>query len=988
MSFLLFGLTGGIASGKSTVAARFRANGLPVIDADVLARDVVAKGTPGLAAVVEVLGPDVLLPDGALDRAKVASVIFADPDRRMAINNVLHPRIAALSTERASALRDAGHVLACYEAALLVENGLSDAFRPLVVVQAPEALQLERAMKRAGWTYAQALARARAQKPLAEKIAAADYVIDNGGSLACTERQADEVLAAIRRLARTASASESPSSGSSWRLWRKASFPPTPHGVQACDYMTELALLCAIGVLGLAFAVGLARWLLGCAPGDGEMARVANLVRAASEGFFRKQSSTIVAVSAVLAGAIFLAYGLLRDAGVVEPVSALELGIWLTVSFVLGTVGSVASGHIVLWTTVRTSIRAAAGVRRSTDRALQICLRGGAISGVCITSMGLLGTGALFAATFAIKGGFSSNPSDALRLAPRIPFMLAGLALGASFAALLARIGSGVFAKSADLGADLAGLEFGLGEDDRKNPAVIADLAGDVLCGGSARGSALFEATVAETLAAMLIGGIAYRDNPRLPSVLALLLFPLVTRAFGVVAAMFGVMVVRTDDREDPRSALSRGLYVTWLLHAVGFAGASKWLLGSSWLLFFVCGVIGMAAGGGMLLISQYYTEPHFRPVRELAEAARAGPTFAILHGIGASLDSALCSVGVVGMCGIAAFRLGAESGLAHGGLLGISIATMGMLGPAAYVLAMDAFGPIADNAAGIIETSLGPDRLDVRGRTAFLDAVGNTVKTFTSAWSNGAAGLSSLLLVAAYLDESWRRLSLAETGGAVGGVPLAVRAATLGIARPVHSVPLNRPEMAFAVIVGIAIVLWLASRAVVGAARGARRMLDEVGRQLRDGPPELVPDHEACLELISGVALRHMIAPAVVAAASPLAVGVVLRFALSGDNPPHVADSVAVMVMAGTIAGVLGSFLLGNAGGTWDNAKKYIATGAHGGRHIVDDSGTRVDNPTYGAAVVGDSVGDPLKDVAGPAIHVLAKMLPVVAIVLLPFFV
>jgi K(+)-stimulated pyrophosphate-energized sodium pump len=749
--------------------------------------------------------------------------------------------------------------------------------------------------------------------------------------------------------------------------------------------MTELALLCAIGVLGLAFPVGLARWLLGCAAGDGEMARMADLVRVASEGFFRKQTGTILAVSAVFAGAIFLAYGLLRSAGEAEPVPALELGIWLTLSFVLGTVGSVVSGRIVLWTTVRTSLRAAAGVRRSTDRALQICLRGGAVSGVCITTMGILGTGALFAAAFAIKGGFGPNPAEALRLAPSIPFMIAGLALGASFAALLARIGSGVFAKAADLGADLAAMEFGIGEDDRKNPAVIADLAGDVVGGGAARGSALFEATVCETLAAMLVGGMAYRDNPRLPSALALLFFPLVTRGFGLVAAMFGVMVVRSDDREDPRSALSRGLYVTWLLHAVGFAGASKWLLGSSWLLFFACGVTGMAAGGGMLLISQYFTEHRFRPVRDLAEAARAGPTFAILHGVVTSLDSALWSLGVVGTCGLAAFRLGAASGLAHGGLLGIAVATMGMLGPAAYVLAMDAFGPIADNAAGLVETSLGRDRLDVRGRTAFLDAVGNTVKTFTGAWSSGAGGLCSLLLVAAYLDESWRRVG---HGSGEAGVPGGGQAAALSLSPSLHSVLLSPPEMFVAMLIGIGVVGWITSRAIIGAARGARRLLDEVGRQLRDGPPELVPDHEACLELISGVAVRHMIAPAVVAAASPLVVGVALRFALAGDNPCYVADSVAAMVMAGTIAGVFGSFLLGNAGGTWDNAKKYIATGAHGGRHIVDESGTRVDNPTYGAAVVGDSVGDPLKDVAAPAMHVLAKMLPIVAIVLLPFFV
>ncbi len=769
-----------------------------------------------------------------------------------------------------------------------------------------------------------------------------------------------------------------------------------PAMLHAPSRMTELALIFAFGVLGLAFAAYLARWVLLCppaddggpagpapqgmrpvipppaSPADREMARVAGLVRSAAETFFRKQSSTILAVSAVLGGAIFLAYGL-RRAGEGDPVPALELGVWLTLSFALGAAGSVAAGQVAVWIAVRTGIRAAVGVRRSTDRAVQIALRGGAVSGLFTTSAGLLGQAGLFAAVLVYKGGFGPEPAAALRLAPKIPFMVAGYALGASFAALLAQLGGGTFAKAADLGADLGGKELGLGEDDPQNPAAIADLAGDVVGDCAARAAGIFESTVAENLGAMLAGALVYRDSPRVESVLSIMLFPLVTRAFGLVAAMFGVMVVRTDDREDPRTALARGLYVTAVLHAVGFAGAAKWLLGASWVHFLACGLVGIAGAVGFLHVTQYYTEHRYRPVRELAEASRAGPTLTLLFGMATGLEAAVVPMFGVLAAILASFHLGARTGLAHGGLYGTAIATMGMLGPAAYLLAMDAFGPIVDNAAGIVEMTVARERPDVRGRTVALDAVGNTVKALTKAWAAGAAALGSMLLVAAYLDEVRRRLGVAAGPGSAAASPV------------LH---LDRPEVLLGGLVGILLVLWLASRCIVGVARPARRVIDEVRRQLKDRPLDFVPDHEAAIEMVSRAALRHMLAPAVVAAGAPLVVGVALRFARAEDNPLVLADSIAALVMAGTIAGVLGSLLLGNAGGAWDNAKKYIATGAHGGRHLVDESGARVDNPTYGAALVGDTVGDPLKDLAGPAMHVLVKMLPVVTIVFLPFFV
>lgn len=731
--------------------------------------------------------------------------------------------------------------------------------------------------------------------------------------------------------------------------------------------MTELALIFAVGVLGLAFAGYLARWVLVRPAGEGEMARVAALIQVAAEGFYRKQSSIIGALSAVLGGAIFLAYGLLRRAGESDPVPALELGVWLTVSFALGAASCVAAGRVATAISTRTGVRAASGARRSLDHALQIAIRGGAVSSLFIVATGLLGMASLYAAVFAYKGGFGSEPASALRLAPRIPLMIAGYPLGASFASLLAQLGGGTFSKAADLGADLGGKDMGLSEDDARNPATIADLAGDSAGDCAGRGAGVFAAMAAESLAAMLVGGILFRDNKDLLSALSVVLFPLVTRSFGLVGAMFGVMVVKTDDREDPLDALARGLYVTALLHGVGIAGAAKWLLGGRWLHFLACGAIGIATSVAFFHGTQYFTEQRYRPVRELAEASRAGPTFSILRGVVTALQSAVVPFILVTAGTIGAYYVGVRTGLTGGGLFGIAVATMGMLGPVGYLLAMDAFGPVVDNAGGIVEMTIARERPDVRGRTLVLDAVGNTVKAVSNAHAAGAAAMASLLLVAAFIDEVRRR-----TGHAGQGITLR----------------LDRPEVYLGALLGIVLVFWLAARCIDNILRAARRLLEEVRRQVRDRPAGSPPDHEACVEMVTRAALRHMIAPAVIAAGAPIAVGLALRFARTEDNPLVAADAVAALMMAGTVAGVLGSLLLGNAGSAWDNAKKYIVTGAHGGRFLVDETGARADNPTFAAAVVGDTVGDPLKDAAGPAIYVLVKMLPVVTIVFLPFFI
>ncbi len=733
--------------------------------------------------------------------------------------------------------------------------------------------------------------------------------------------------------------------------------------------MIELALIFGLCLLGISFAGYLARGVLACPVGEGDMPRVALRIRQAAELFSRRMRGTIFAISAVLGGAIFLAYGLARQTAEAKPLPALELGVWLTISFALGVGSSVVAAHVTSWISTRANVRAASGARKSLDHALQIAIRGGAVSGLFAVSLGLLGLAGLFASVFAFKGGFSPEPAAALQLVPQIPFVISGYPLGAAFAALLAELAGGTFAKSADVGADLAGKEWGLPEDDATNPATIADLAGD--CAGESAGKSanILASTVAENLGAMLVAAALFRSNEGITSAMSIMLFPLVTRALGVMAAIFGVMVVRTDDREDPMNAISRGLYVTALLFAVGTAGTSKWLLGRHWLPFFGAAVIGIVTALLLLFVLQYYTEYRHRPVREIAEAARIGPSLALLRGVSLGFEAALVPIFIVAVAVAAAQVLGARTGLVGGGAFGVAVAMTGTLGMAAYVLAAHGFGSIVDSASGIVEMTIARERPDVRGRTVVLDAVGNTAKALTKAHASVAAVLATALLVSAWVDETNRRLGAARPAD-VGG-----------------AISWGRPEVYLGAVVGVLLVTWFTARCIGGVLRTARHMLEEARRQRNIGPANTPPDSSACVELGSRAALGQAIVPALVGAVVPILFGLGLRFVGTKDNPLAVADAVAALIMAATIAGVLSALLLGNAGGAWDNAKKYIVTGAHGGRYLVDETGARIDNPTYIAAVIGDTVGDPLKDAAGPAIHVLVKMLSVITIVFLPFF-
>ncbi|GBD38961.1 K(+)-stimulated pyrophosphate-energized sodium pump [bacterium HR37] len=702
-------------------------------------------------------------------------------------------------------------------------------------------------------------------------------------------------------------------------------------------------LVLGISIVSLAFAGYLARFVLNHDMGTQEMQRISSAIKEGAEAFLKRQYSTIIMLSVFLAALIFILYWFVKE--------NLDMAWRTTVAFLFGAGCSALAGYIGMWISIRSNIRTASAVRYSLDRALKISLRGGAVSGITIVAMSLLGVVLLF----ILYGGLSVN-SEVVK---RVPFLIVGYGFGASFVALFAQLGGGIYTKAADVGADLVGkVEVGIPEDDPRNPAVIADLVGDNVGDCAGRGADLFESTAAENIGAMILGVTLFPHFG-----IKGILFPLVARAFGLIASMVGVLVVGLrDDREDPMSALNRGYYVTCILATIGFAIASYMLLrvegSSSWIWLFTAGFIGIITSIVFVYITQYYTEYRYRPVRLIAEASQTGPATNIIAGLSVALECTALPVIVISAAIIAAYYCGVK-GLSDfpdiskigAGLYGTAVATMGMLATCAYILAEDTFGPITDNAGGIVEMSKQPE--EIRNKTDRLDAVGNTTKALTKGYAIGSAALAAFLLFSAYLDE-----------------------VTHIVGYPFHSVDIAKVEVFVGGLLGAMLVFLFSALAIRAVARAAYYVINDVRAQFRENPGILQgtakPDYARCVDIVTRGALKEMVPPGILAVAMPVVVGLVFKqFGLG-------AETVAAFLMVGTIGGILVATMMNNGGGAWDNAKKFIETGMYGGKG----------SETHKAAVVGDTVGDPFKDTAGPSLHVLIKLLSTITLVLAPLFI
>ena len=672
--------------------------------------------------------------------------------------------------------------------------------------------------------------------------------------------------------------------------------------------------------------------------GTPAMQEVAGAIYEGAVAFIKRQYRTIFLLA--IGGMVVI--GLVIYFFETAPgVSATELAIRTSIAFFVGALCSMASGIVGMFVAVKSNLRTAAAAQHSLPDALRISLRGGAVSGILVVGLSLIGVFVMFVS----YGGFA-HPDQA-------PFTIVGFGFGASFVALFAQLGGGIYTKAADVGSDLVGkVEAGIPEDDPRNAAVIADLVGDNVGDCAGRGADLFESTAAENIGAMILGVAIYAVTQNV----AWIVFPLVVRGFGLIASVIGIFLVRGNDRQSPMTSLNIGYYITATLCAIGMSFVTYSMLNErgGWYWFAAAGIVGILTSVAFVFITQYYTAGTWRPVKEIAEASKTGPATTIISGVAVGFETTFSSVITIA---IALFlshyfgdRWGTETGLPHGGIYGTAVATMGMLMSAAFILAMDTFGPITDNAGGV--ATMSNASLETRERTDRLDAVGNTTKALTKGYAVASAALAAFLLFSAYLDK------VAQITG-----------------KPFDTVNLAKVDVFIGGLIGAMLVYFFSALAIRAVGKSASAIIEEVRLQFRSDPGIMAgtsrPNYARVVDITTASALRNMIPPGIIAIATPIIVGILLK-----------AEAEAALLMVGTMAGVILATVLNNSGGAWDNAKKYIESG-----ELKDDKGKVLGKGTlaHAAAVVGDTVGDPFKDTSGPGIAILIKVMGVVSLLIAP---
>src|SRR5277367_5058719 len=526
----------------------------------------------------------------------------------------------------------------------------------------------------------------------------------------------------------------------------------TPGYVGDNDGRMYLWVALLVGVLALVAALMLARAVIASDTGTAEMQAISNAIREGAEAFLKRQYTTIGEMATALALVVFVGYHMSARTS--------PYALKTVISFLVGAVCSGLAGYTGMYCSIRANIRTASAARTSLNKALQMALRGGAVTGLVVVALSLLGVGSLF----LFFGGLE-HPET-------VPYQLVGFGFGASLVALFAQLGGGIYTKAADVGADLVGkVEAGIPEDDPRNPAVIADLVGDNVGDCAGRGADIFESTAAENVGAMILGTALY-------PVFGIkgILFPLIVHAINLVASFIGVLAVHSREDQDPMDALNRGYYVTTLLALAGFAGAVYYMLQGRWWLL-ACGVVGIVTSFLFVRITEYYTETRYRPVQSIANASLTGPATNIISGLAVGMETPAMPVVVISAALLLSYYFGVRglgdvTGISNyaKGIYGTAIATMGMLSCAAYILAMDTFGPITDNAGGIIEMSNQPHA--IRERTDKLDSAGNTTKALTKGYAVGSASLAAFLLFSAYLEEI-KVIVTAKVAAAGGYMPV-----------------------------------------------------------------------------------------------------------------------------------------------------------------------------------------------------------------------
>lgn len=668
------------------------------------------------------------------------------------------------------------------------------------------------------------------------------------------------------------------------------------------------------GFVGLPIVAWLFRWLKRESAGTPRMKELAGFIQEGVHTFLKREFKVISYVTIPLAILLFVL-----------------LGWQITVGFVIGVFFSMAAILIGMSGAVRANVRTAEAARTSLGKSLVLAFRGGAIMGLSIVSLILIGISSLYLM-------FRVGPTN-----PEAVHLLVGFGFGASLSALFAQVGGGIYTKAADIGADLVGkIEAHIPEDDPRNPAVIADLVGDNVGDCAGRGADLFESS-ADNLVCTMILGLAFVGIYGWYAVL----FPLLVRSLGKLSTIIGVFSVRKWGERSPLTSLNIGLFSAGILNLILFYVLSKWLMGD--IRLFYCLSLGLLTVLIMSLIVQYYTGINRGPVKKIAEASQTGASINILSGFSYGLESA-----VLPMLLIAAVMFSAYQILGGGllGIFGIAMATLGMTEMKGMIQSIDTFGPISDNAAGIAQMS-GIDR-QAKESLDSLDAAGNVTKAITKGYGLAKCVLSSVVILFAYIFVLCRYQGISLTN-------LSDIAKYLNIANP---------AIIAALLIGATIPFLFSAFVLRATSRAASKMVDEVRRQFKEIPGLLEgkakPDYSRCVDISTTYALKQMVLPIMVGLIAPIIIGFTLG-----------VWSLAAFLVGVTIVGALLAVFMFNAGGAWDNAKKLIEAGHFGGKG----------GEAYPAAVIGDTIGDPLKDAAGPSLHILIKLVNILSITLLPLF-
>ena len=677
----------------------------------------------------------------------------------------------------------------------------------------------------------------------------------------------------------------------------------------------------AAGLLALAFAWWKALWIGKQDPGTERMQEIGGSIRSGAMAFLKREY-TVIAVAVVLVAALL---------AVINTGPAR----WVAASFVLGAVCSGLSGFFGMRVATAANMRTTHAARQGLQPALRVAFSGGSVMGMCVVGLGLAGLAVALVAAF--KAFY--NPDDLSTVTQIIMPIVTGFSMGASSIALFARVGGGIYTKAADVGADLVGkVEAGIPEDDPRNPATIADNVGDNVGDVAGMGADLFESYVGAIVAAMVLGGTIQVDGGR---DMRFVMLPLAIAGVGILFSMLGTFFVRTREGGNPQAALNKGTFGACAITAVATWFVCKQLLPASFVIgggqahspadVFWAVLVGLLAGTVIGLLAEHYTAEGKAPSNAVADASETGSATNIIAGLGVGMRSTAWPVLVLAAATIACYHFA--------GLYGIALGGLGMLATTGIQLAVDAYGPIADNAGGLAEMAGLPH--EVRQRTDKLDAVGNTTAAIGKGFAIGSAALTALALFAAFRE-------------------------TVGLS----TIDVGDPKVMSGLLVGAMMAYLFSACAMKAVGEAANSMVEEVRRQFREipgllkGEPTAKADYARCVDISTAAAIRKMTVPAMLGILVPLVVGFGFGTEMLGG------------LLAGvTASGVLLALFMSNAGGCWDNAKKHIEIGTHGGKG----------SPAHKAAVVGDTVGDPFKDTAGPALNILMKLMSVVALVIAP---